>query len=150
MKGFNFKLEGLKKLREFKEHESKIHLGIINREIWAVKNKIQSLHDALNQSYESQSELALSGVSGRSIQFYPYYNDGIRAHIESLENELFSLNNEYSEKVEELHERRGQTKLITNLKDKKFKEFKQKQMRKLEKEIQDLNNISKGGIKEEE
>ena len=84
MKRFQFKLDGVLKLRKFKEHKAKIELGSINKELEGVKREIIKLEKDVLEGYDSQSELLENIVNAKMVQFYPLYHEGKAHHIRIL------------------------------------------------------------------
>ena len=142
MKQFKFKLQPVLKLREFKEQKLKVELGQINQQIVIVEDKIASIHESLDQSYESQNKSALGGMLGMEIQFYPQYQDGLRADIQRQSSRLHALRLNYMQKLKELKAQRGQVKVMENLKDKYFHEFKKERNKEIEKKNFELYQLS--------
>lgn len=138
-KKFDFKLEGLLKLREFKEHNTKMELGEINRIILGTQDKIAELKKNVGIGYESQEALLEGGVSGKLIQFYPYYTQAILEHIQKLKTELEQKQKEYDEKLKELSQRKKEVEVIQKLKDKEHFKYKKELNKKEEAEIFDIN-----------
>ncbi|MBT3983438.1 MAG: hypothetical protein HOE90_18935 [Bacteriovoracaceae bacterium] len=149
MNKFKFKLDALLKLRELKEHQCKVELGFLNREIANRKAKIEKLGLSLDESYSSQNEMARVGAKGHEIQFYPMYNQGVRADVDKTLNEIYGLEKRHSEKLEELAKKRGQVKLLGNLKDKEHKKYIKEKNKELERKISE-NFIIGFSNKEEE
>jgi flagellar FliJ protein len=143
MKKFKFRLDGLKKLRQFREHQTKIEIGMLNKEIESVKMAISKCHSDLDESYESLHQVVKSGANGRELQFYSFFNQGKRANIDQLENELHNLKAKHEKKMEVLLERRGESKVIQQLKDKEEASYKKEIDKKQEQERQDLYLITR-------
>jgi flagellar FliJ protein len=142
MKKFKFTLEGVRKLKEFKEKKAKIELGKIGQEIRKVEEQIIKSHSDLEESYEAQDKVASSGTEGRVIQFFPFFNMGKRAQIKELESNLGELKEKYQQQLVEVNNCRAESKLFSNLKDKQWDQFKKEQKKRLEREIEDLNLIT--------
>ena len=143
MKKFKFRLEGLKKLRNFREHQTKIEMGVINKEIEEVKSAIAKCHVDLDESYDSFQAVSKAGAIGRELHFYPLFNQGKRAEIDKLESELRALQLRLERKMEELHERRGESKVIENMREREESDFKKELTKKEEIERQDLFTITR-------
>lgn len=131
MKKFKFKLDGLLKLREFKESQLKIELGHIIREIEETKRIIEKLNDDLDEGYEAHEKILYKNAGGNLIKFFPEYFQAKREDIKNKENLLYSLNRKMEAKRKELALARGEVKVIENLKEKKAEEHK-KEKEKLE------------------
>ena len=89
MQKFKFKLDGLLKVREFKEKKVKIELGEILREINDVENKIALANQAISETYDAQEAfMADSNSSGQMLQFFPLFIQGKKEDIKNKENLL--------------------------------------------------------------
>jgi len=139
MKKFKFRLEGLLKLREFKEHKAKIELGQVNKKISEVKIKIAELKNNLLIGNQSQEEVLTSkgGSKGRMLYFFPYFERGIMAHIDKLKGQQRELENSYQQKLTQLHKLKGEVEVIDKLKQKEKKIYLKKINKKIEEDIQD-------------
>jgi flagellar FliJ protein len=51
---YKYKLEGLLKLRKFKENALKVELGKVNQEINQVKLEIKRLQENISETYKDQ------------------------------------------------------------------------------------------------
>lgn len=149
MKKFKFKLQPLLQLREFKEQTLKTELGQINQLLSATLDKINDLNNALDQSYDSQNESAKRGLTGMQISFYPQYQDAVRADIQRQNNRLHALRLNYMNKLKELKQQRAQVKVLANLKDKNFVDFKKEVNKEIEAQSFELYQLSSLANKEE-
>lgn len=139
-KKFKYKLEGLLKLRKFKESNLKMELGKINRDIVAVKDEIRELHSDISDSYSTQETFLKSHTKSKMAQFYPTYIKGRKQVIENKESLLYSLEKKYQKKLAELNMAMGETKVIANMKEADLEKYR-KQIEKKEQE-----NIEEMGI----
>ena len=146
-KKFQFKLEGLLKLRKFNEQKIKVELGEIVKEISAVENKIRELKSHIEETYESQDQVMKDSVNGQLARFFPYYIQAKREDIKNQENLLFSLKKRYEAKVKEMGKAMGEVKVIENFKDKELTEFKSEQNKKLEAELEENMLIRRASLK---
>lgn len=142
-KKFQFRLEALLKLREFKEQEIKIELGNILKEISYVEEEIKSLHIHIDESYKTQENIPTGQATGKFMSFFPAYVEAKKADILAKENILFSLRKRYQEKLKEMHVARGETKVIDKLKEKEKTAFKKETEKKMQQDIEDNLIITK-------
>jgi flagellar protein FliJ len=137
-KKFRFKLEGLLKLKKFKEQQLKVELGQINQEILKTKQDIIDLNGHITETFESQEELMKTSMNGQMARFFPYYIQAKREDIKNKENLLYSLDKKFNRKLVEMKEAIGETKVIGNLKEKKKLEHKKEKEKKEYEEIEEL------------
>ncbi|MFW5887315.1 MAG: flagellar export protein FliJ [Bacteriovoracia bacterium] len=138
MKRYHFKLQSLLRIREFAEHNVKLELGKINQEIAEVEAQIKQDHLDLDEAYKSQQAMLSNGTPGHMVQFYPLFTQGKKAHIDQLENKLWSLKKKYQNKLEELKEKRAAVKLMESLKEKDRIKYRKEQLKLEEKKREDL------------
>lgn len=138
MQKFHFKLNGLLKVREFKEKKIKIELGEILKEITNVENDIAKMNKDIDETYKAQEDLMKDPSAGKMIQFFPYFIQGKKEHIKVKENELYALKKKYERKVGELAEARGEVKVLENFKDKKKTEWRKEYDKKIQEDMEEF------------
>ncbi|MAF79254.1 MAG: flagellar export protein FliJ [Halobacteriovoraceae bacterium] len=142
-KKFKFKLDGLLKVRRFKEEQLKVELGAINQEIQQVKNRISQLNKEIEDSYTEQEKIFESDTSGQLAKFFPYYIDAKREDIKANENLLYSLSKRYEKKLKEVGEAMGETKLLNKMRDKEKDSWKKSNEKKEFSEIEEVLSMRK-------
>ncbi len=143
-KKFSFKLEGLLKLRHFKEEQLKVELGQINTDIQNTKVRIAELEQHIAEAYDFQ-EKSLSGHSdGRLARFFPYFIQAKKEDIKANENLLFSLERKYQAKLKEVSQAMGESKLIQNMKEKAKDTWKKEKEKKEQEDIEEILHMKRG------
>ena len=148
MQRFKFKLDGLLKVREFKEKRIKIELGEILKEINVVEEKIANIHIAIDETYEAQDRFVADAAAGRMIQFFPMFIQGKKEDLKNQESLLWALKKKYASKIEELATARGEVKIMENFKEKKKTEHHRMAMKKEQEEIEENFMMRNNGIKD--
>ncbi|MGB0454589.1 MAG: hypothetical protein ACPGJV_12850 [Bacteriovoracaceae bacterium] len=138
MKGFNFKLESVLKLRKFHEKKVMNELADIVKEIESTKERIRGIHSAIDEGYQSQKVAVTGHAKGHELSFYPYFFKGKKEDLKNQENLLHALDKKYQRKVAELARAQGDAKIIQNLKEKKIDEFKKEVNKKIEDQREEL------------
>ena len=138
MQKFKFKLDGLLKVREFKEKKIKIELGEILREISGVEEKISAANKAITETYDAQESFMKSPSSGHMLQFFPQFIQGKKEDIKNKENLLWSLRKKYEKKIAELATARGEVKVMENFKEKKHGEWTKEKNKKEQEAIEEI------------
>jgi flagellar FliJ protein len=151
MQKFKFKLDGLLKVREFKEKKIKIELGEILKEINDVEDKIAKANQAISDTYDAQETFMQDSTSsGQMLQFFPLFIQGKKEDIKNKENLLWALKKKYEKKMTELATARGEVKIMENFKDKKKDEWTKERNKKEQEAIEEIlmmrTNGSKGSI----
>lgn len=137
-KKFKFKLEGLLKVRHFKEEQLKVELGVINQEVLAVQDRIAQLYREIDDSYTEQEKIYETDTSGQLAKFFPYYIEAKREDIKTNQNLLYSLKKKYERKLSDVAAAMGDTKLLANMKDKEKDSWKKKVQKKEFSEIEEV------------
>ena len=141
MQKFKFKLDGLLKVREFKEKRLKVELGEILTEMQAVKDDIKRLNENIHDTYQAQESFLADPSSGDMVKFFPRFIKTKKEDIKNRENLLYALQRKFDEKQVELGTARGEVKVIENLKEKKATEHKKKVEKKFQEDTDELVQI---------
>jgi len=146
VKKFEFKLEALIKLREFKEKKLKHELGEIMKVIQGHKDKVHQLDQEIELTFKSYEE-AISHADAQMLKFYPFYVKIKRDHIEAEKNRLSVQEKKYQTKMMELNLARGETKVIANLREKELEKHNKEQEKKLQIEVEEIWQMRNVGVK---
>ncbi len=146
-KKFKFKLDGLLKVREFKEKKIKIELGEILKEISLVESQIAEANVAIDETYKAQEDFMKDPSAGQMIQFFPYFIQGKKQDIKNKDNLLWALRKKYDKKIAELAISRGEVKVLENFKDKKQVEWKKDKDKKEHEAIEEILMMRTNGSK---
>jgi flagellar FliJ protein len=147
MQKFKFKLDGLLKVREFKEKQLKIELGEILKEINVVEEKIADANRAISETYDAQEACMRDPSNGQMLQFFPLFIQGKKEDIKNKDNLLWSLRKKYDKKVAELATARGEVKVMENFKDKKKDEWSKEKNKKEQEAIEEILMMRSNGSK---
>ena len=147
MQKFKFKLDGLLKVREFKEKQLKIELGLILKEINEVEAKIAACNAAIVETYDAQEAFMRDSSTGQMLQFYPLFIQGKKEDIKNKENLLWSLRKKQEKKVAEMAIARGEVKVMENFKDKKKEEWSKEKNKKDQEAIEEILMMRANGSK---
>lgn len=146
MQKFKFKLDGLLKVREFKEKKIKIELGEILKEIAEVEGKIKLANIAIDETYKAQEVFMKDPSSGNMLQFFPFFIHGKKEDIKNKENLLWALKKKYDFKITELATARGQVKVMENFKEKKLGEWTKERNKKEQEAIEEILMMRTNGV----
>lgn len=138
MKKYKFKLDGLLKLREFREHQEKVKLSQINQQITDIDNKVVDVTHEIELAYKSQQELTESGIDGQFLSFYPMYIKAKKDLIQQLQAQKQQLLKTHSLQVKILSQKRGDVKVIEKVKHKDHEKFKKEKAKKIQEDIDDI------------
>ncbi len=146
MKKFEFRLQALLKVREFREKQVKSELGEILREIHLLKDENVKLDQDITEAYQSQEKLMADAVDAQFLNFYPYFIEGKKKNILNNENKIFALEKRYQAKLEELKQAKADVHVIEGLKEKEQVKHKKEVDKKLQ-EILDESTLRKEYMK---
>lgn len=145
---FKFKLEGLLKLREFKEKQLKVELGNLVKEIQNTKDRIKAYNQHIAEAYSGQEKVLEDPATGEMVKFFPFFIEGKKAAIKQEEEKLEILNEQYKNKVIEMNVARGETKVIDKLKEKQHQEYRKEKSKKDFEELEEMRILQLGNRKE--
>ncbi len=124
MKKYSFRLEAVLKLRKLKEENCRMELG----QMIAALNKLdhQLLHERneIEKYYGIQEQSLKTGIRGNQIQAFPMLVAAKEKNIQLLILERKRQEKLIEKKTQELASLRGELKVIENLKEKDFVEWK--------------------------
>ncbi|MAE59538.1 MAG: hypothetical protein CME69_11690 [Halobacteriovorax sp.] len=137
-KKFKFKLDGLLKVREFKEKRIKVELGEILKDIEQTKANIDKAKLDIEECYKAQEAFLNEPAGASMVQFFPQFIEAKTEDYKAQENILYSLQRKYEEKRRELAEAKGDVKVIENLKEKNKTAFEKSTEKKRQEAIDEL------------
>jgi flagellar protein FliJ len=143
MKKFNFRLEGLLKLRKFEEDKIKRELGGILKNISQTEVQIEEIEQSINEAYRSHDEFLAEASLGQMAQFFPRYIEGRRSDLEKKKELLSKLKRFYDMKLFELKQARGAVKVVDKMKERKLEEWKKDVTKKQQADIEDILNMKR-------
>ena len=135
---YKFKLDGLLKLRQFKEHKGKIELAQINRKILNHEEKVINAEEEIKKTYKQVEAGLERGKESGVLSIYPIYIQAQRNYIKQQKEKLEKMGGEFKQKLQALSELRGGVKVLENMKTREFKQYKRDYRKKIESEIEDV------------
>ena len=139
MKNYKYKLEPLLKLRKFRENRAKIELGRINKKIYELQEEIRSFETDIKEIYNNLEAL---GENQTEAGFMSSFANLIRARELSIINNHKKIDEhkiEFKEKQEEVLKLRGEVKIIENMKEKDFQNYRKEFMKKVNLDLEEQN-----------
>jgi len=138
MKKFDFRLQSLLRLRNFKEEKLKAEMGEIVSKMNNIRDDIMNLDQDIEDAYNAQNKFLNEKIGGQIIQFFGFYVKGKRDHIKVKKNEQEILKKKYEEKSIELAKAMGDVKVIENIKKKQFNQYRVDYNKKMQEDLEDL------------
>jgi flagellar FliJ protein len=141
MKKFNFKLEKLLNLREYREHEAEIALGHAIGELTRIENEIKI---TAAKRLEASSLRFKAGSTASEIQYADLYILRLDKTADKLMEDAAKAELKVSEARDEYLEASKEKKIIEKLKEKKEKEYKKFILSEEDKALDEIaNNLQK-------
>jgi flagellar export protein FliJ len=136
-KKYKFKLEALLKIRKIREDQCKTEIGRVQIEISKVKADIAEQSRGIAEAYDLQEQSLQGGATGLETRFHPYFVEGKRSHIDSLEKNLKELEDRVTRLYQILSQFRADVKVIDEMKTKDQKAYKKATDKKMHQEIEE-------------
>lgn len=151
MKKYLFKLDAVLKLRKLKEENCRTELGLLNKELEIIVQKIATDKEEIGKYYQIQ-ELALkTGATAGRLQTFPLLVEAKENSIKVFERKKKNHEEMIQEKKQELAILRGELKVIENLKEKDFTDWKKAYNKEVDQKVEEqtqiwLDNRKKAGL----
>ena len=140
-KKFNFKLQGVLRLKELKEQEAKNKLGSLLKEINLHMEKIDQLREEIRfyfSEYERNETMKSSNILQGLRTYMPDFLTSHYEKIRSCQEKIMDLEKIKSELILNLNKAKGEVKIFSEMKEKKFQEFKFQENKKMEQELEEI------------
>lgn len=137
---FKYKLQGVLRLKELAEEQIKTNLGRIIREIEEKNQQIENYRNEIN-FYFDRYELAENSKGDMLGGLRTYMPEFLISHYEKIKkckDDIYHLDLKKKEIIKKLYEAKGQVKIFSNLKDKKYSEFKKNLNKKINDELDEI------------
>ncbi len=137
MKLYTFRLEPVLKIRKLNEETCRMELGRLLKHL----NKIESqlAHDRKEiESYFQIQEMAMkSGIKGIQVQAFPMLVAAKDANIQALLRDKKNQEALIEEKKKELSTLRGELKVIENLREKDYTEYRKALNKEIDQKVEE-------------
>jgi flagellar FliJ protein len=137
MKKYQFKLDAVLKLRKLKEENCRTELGLLNRALEQIEAKILHEKEEIDKYYQIQELSLKNGASAGKLQTIPGLVAAKDKSIEQLLREKKRYEVYILEKKQELATLRGELKVMENLKEKDFSEWKKAYNKDLDQKVEE-------------
>lgn len=144
MKKFTFSLDSLLNLRDLEEQNARSALAEVNAQVERVNQRMVELNAEMEAAYSSWN-----GESGR--RFNAMDRTGLTSQVEDLKrqsNEAMQLKKQAEERrsqaMQHLQEATRNRKVVTNLKEKRLREYQAEVLKQEANEIEDIFNARRG------
>jgi flagellar FliJ protein len=141
MKRYQFKLEAVLKLRKLREENCRTELGILNRDLEAINSRIAHEKNEIEKYFQLQEATLKGGVSAGKLQAFPGMVAAKDKAVKILEQQQRRQEEMIQEKKEDLAVLRGELKVMENLKEKDFGEWKKAYNKEVDQKVEEQTQI---------
>lgn len=137
MKKYTFRLEPVLKLRKLKEETCRTELGQMLLELNRIDDQLNHDKEEIGNFYKIQEGNLKQGMTGAQLQAFPMLVSAKNRNIELLEEERENHLKKVEEKKLELAQLRGDLKVIENMKQKNFDEYRKAVNKEIDQKVEE-------------
>ncbi len=141
MKKFQFRLEAVLKLRKLREENCRTELGILNRLLESIENQIAHDRNEIQKYFLMQENSLRKGTPASQLQTFPGLIAAKDKNIQLREREIKRQEDLIQQKKEELAILRGDLKVMENMKEKDFGEWKKAYNKDVDQKVEEQTQI---------
>ena len=137
MKKYAFRLEAVLKLRKLKEENCRMELGQLILYLNKIEDQISHEKTEINKYYEIQEGALKNGAKGSQINAFPMLIGAKDQNINLLERDKKKQEELIADKKMELAQLRGDLKVMENLKEKDFQEYRKALNKEIDQKVEE-------------
>ncbi len=137
MKKYAFRLEAVLKLRKLKEENCRMELGQLILYLNKIEDQISHEKSEINKYYEIQEGALKNGAKGSQINAFPMLIGAKDQNINLLERDKKKQEELIADKKMELAQLRGDLKVMDNLKEKDFQEYRKALNKEIDQKVEE-------------
>jgi flagellar FliJ protein len=137
MKKYAFRLEAVLKLRKLKEENCRMELGQLILYLNKIEDQISHEKSEINKYYEIQEGALKNGAKGSQINAFPMLIGAKDQNINLLERDKKKQEELIADKKMELAQLRGDLKVMENLKEKDFQEYRKALNKEIDQKVEE-------------
>lgn len=141
MKKYQFKLDAVLKLRKLKEENCRTELGFLIRALERINDQIAHENSEIVKYYQIQELSLKNGATAGKLQSFPGLVAAKEKAIKLFEREKKRHEEMINEKKQELAILRGELKVMDNLKEKDFAEWKKAYNKEIDQKVEEQTQI---------
>ncbi len=137
MKKYVFRLEPVLKVRKLKEENCRMELGQLLTQLNKIMDQLK--HDQVDiEKYFTIQEAGLkTGMRAGQLQAFPMLVEGKERNIQLLKRDKLLVEKSIEEKKQELAIARGELKVIENLKEKDYIEYRKATNKEIDQKVEE-------------
>jgi flagellar FliJ protein len=141
MKRYQFKLDAVLKLRKLREENCRTELGILNRDLEAINDRIAHEKNEIEKYYQIQELSLKTGAPAGKLQAFPGMVAAKEKALKVLDQQRMRQEDMIQEKKEDLAVLRGELKVMENLKEKDYTEWKKAYNKEVDQKVEEQTQI---------
>ncbi|HXH74579.1 MAG TPA: flagellar export protein FliJ [Bacteriovoracaceae bacterium] len=141
IKRYQFRLEPVHKLRKLKEENCRTELGQMIIELDRILAQLEHDRKEIDKYYQIQEGSLKQGMLGGRLQAFPMLVQGKERNIQLLLGYKLRQEKAIEIKRQELAVLRGELKVIENLKEKDFQEWRKAVNKEIDQKVEEQTQI---------
>lgn len=137
MKRYTFRLEPVLKVRRLKEENCRMELGQLITELSRIENQLAHDRREIDNYYKIQESAMKNGIRGDQIQAFPMLVAAKDRNIELLLRDKKKQQDLIETKKQELATLKGELKVIENLKEKDYNEYRKALNKEIDQKVEE-------------
>ena len=137
MKKYIFRLAPVLKLRRLKEENARMELGKLIEKLNLIENQISHDRSQIENYFKIQEMALKTGVRGDQIQSFPKLIAAKEKNIELLIRDQKLQHQEIDKKKNELATLRGELKIIENLQEKDYADYRKQLNKEIDQKVEE-------------
>ncbi len=137
MKKYLFKLDPVLKLRKLKEENCRMELGKLISFLSRIEDQIKHDSSEIQNYYKIQEASLQNGIRGDQVQAFPMLIAAKEKNIELLHRDKKEQERLIDLKKKELAILRGELKVLENLKEKDFDQYKKALNKEIDQKVEE-------------
>ncbi len=141
IKRYAFRLEPVLKLRKLNEENCRMELGQLLMELNRIDDQLIYDQKEIEKYYAIQEGSLKNGMTGGQLQAFPMLVSGKERNIELLKRDRIKQEQKVETKKQELAILRGELKVVENLKEKDYNEWRKAANKEIDQKVEEQTQI---------
>jgi flagellar FliJ protein len=137
MKRYTFRLGPVLKVRKLKEENCRMELGQLISYLTKIENQLEHDRREIQNYYNIQESALKSGIRGDQVQAFPMLVAAKERNIELLLRDKKIQERLIEEKKQELATLKGELKVIENLREKDYNEYRKALNKEIDQKVEE-------------
>lgn len=140
-KKYVFRLEPVLKVRKLKEENCRMELGQLLQELVKIEDQLKHDQHEIGNYYNIQEGALKNGMSAGQLQAFPMLIAGKERNVELLIRDKTRQERIIEEKKQELAILRGDLKVLENLREKDYTEYKKALNKEIDLQVEEQTQL---------